>query len=671
MRKIVLSLGLLLSGSFLMGQTINDASVLLVVGKDSTTRGKFMKNYLQNNPQSSDAVPDRKSVEEYLELYTNFRLKLEAAREGRYDTIGYLKNELDYYRDELAEPYLVDKDYVQHLYEEAYDHMLFDVRVRQILIAVSPSASPKDTLAAYQQALDVRKQILDGADFADMAVKYSAEYQRRRMNLMRTGKEGELGFFTAFNMIYPFEQAAYSLKVGELSMPVRSKYGYHLLQLLDKKPSLGKVGASHIMIVDQNPSNPKDTTRDSKAMIEQVYAELQNGADFGELAKKYSDDKYSGAQGGSLGVFAVSRMIPEVVEPLYDMKVGEYSKPVRSRFGWHIVRLDSKVPVGSFDAEKSFIENSVKKDDDRYSLAVRSLQKKMLEESEAVVNKSLLKQFRAQLPDTLMRNAIVIDAESNADFYAQTLVTYKDYQMSVEEALNFARDFLGRSVVLDVDSWFPQFIKECQGAAAIRYRSSHLESMYPEFKELVEEYSDGIYLFDINNKEVWAKAIVDSAGLEKYFEEHKDAYMTKEMVQASIWSFDSEKVKEKDVKRFIMKSMKKGLVEGELQQAADEKFGAGNLTVNSGLYASGENEVLDQLGWNLGMSSVLNLEGSKKAFAYVSSIEKPKHQNLQDVRGLVVSDYQAYLEDLWIKSLKEKYPVTVNKDVFESIFQGR
>lgn len=671
MKRVLLSIGLLLSGSFLMGQGITDESVMLVVGKDTTTRGKFIKTYLQNSISGRDSKLDRKDLENYLQMYINFRLKVEAAKDASYDTVTYLRDELEHYKNELADPYLVDQETLENLYKEIYDNMHYDVNVRHILLPLPMYSSPEDTLSVYNRAVSIRDQILKGADFADMVIRYSADYRKRPgVEMEKTGREGELGYFSSMSMVYPFEKAVYSMKVGEISMPVRTKFGYHLIQLLDKKLALGKVGASHIMVMYQNPADRNDTARDAKALIEQAYAELQQGADFGEVAKKYSDDKYSAARGGSLGVFNVNRMVPEVVAPLYGLQVGSYSKPVESRFGWHIVRLDSKTGVNSYEDEKHNIEYSVKNDDERSALAMKALEKKLLEEYPAEVDLKLLKKVRSILPDTITRSTVPLDSASDPDFYASTLVKYRDYKMSVYEALDLAKGLTDRRLMVPyVDGWFNEMIENCKGAAAIRHRMHILEDLYPEYKELVEEYKDGIYLFDINNREVWAKAIVDSAGLEVYYEQNKDKYMSERKVVAVICSYDVTKAETKDVRKLVSKAAKKGWSVAQIRKEADSRFGSGVIRVDSAAYAAGENVFMDNVEWKKGLTKDILSGTSKKAFAIIEDIEEPRQRDLEEVRGTVVSDYQGYLELQWLKELKEKYPVTVSEDVFESLFQ--
>lgn len=331
MKKIGLGFVLLLTVAAVKAQ-VSDSDVLLIVGGDTTTVGEFKRMH-EKNAKQIQQVSYQQSLRDYMQLYVNFRLKVKAAEDAGYDTVGYIQEELHNYRAQAAEPYMMDGELKERLIREAYDHFGYDVRARHILFQLPETAEPADTLKTYRLAMAVRDSILKGADFAEMAYKHSDEIARRRKRgpVAFTGREGDLGYFTAFGMVYPFEQAVYSMKVGEISKPVRTRFGYHIIQLMDKQKALGKVSIAHVLVKE----TASDTTEGAKAAvkdkIDEAYDRLEQGDMFEMVARRYSEDIATAENGGLLAEFTVSRMMPEIVEAVYGMRVGTYSQPIHTR----------------------------------------------------------------------------------------------------------------------------------------------------------------------------------------------------------------------------------------------------------------------------------------------------------------------------------------------------
>ncbi|MDE5605737.1 MAG: peptidylprolyl isomerase, partial [Bacteroidales bacterium] len=340
MKKIGVSILLSFAAFCMVQAQVSDDDVLLIVGGDTTTVGEFTRMHAKNAKQTQ-GLSYQQSLREYLELYVNFRLKVKAAEDAGFDTVPAMQEELRNYRAQAAEPYMLDADLKERLVREAYDHFGYDIHARHILFALSENADPADTLKVYRLAMSVRDSILKGADFAQMAYRHSDEVLRRmkRGPIAFTGREGDLGYFTSFGMVYPFEQAVYNMKVGEISKPVRTRFGYHIIQLLDKQKALGKVSIGHILVKE----TAADTTEGAKAAvkdkIDEAYDRLEQGDAFEATARYYSEDAATADKGGLLPEFTVNRMMPEVVEVIYGMKLGTYSKPIHTRLGWQILYL--------------------------------------------------------------------------------------------------------------------------------------------------------------------------------------------------------------------------------------------------------------------------------------------------------------------------------------------
>lgn len=653
-------------GMFLNAQKINDNSILLIVGRDTTTRGEFVRTFMQNsNIHEKVEHPHKADVEKYLEMYTRFRLKVEAAKDAGYDTIRVLQSELANYRAQFAKPYLQDKEMAESLYEETYRHLCYNVGARHILIGVDKYAKPADTLAAYRKALDVRDKLMAGADFCDMVIRYSSEYRRPQGDILpqKTGYEGRLPYITGLSMVYPFEQALYKLKVGEISMPVRTRYGYHLIQMLDKRPAMGRVKFSHIMTMEM----PGDTSNRALNKIEEAYARLQAGESFAELAAKYSEDRSSALRGGEVNLTKLDRMYPEIIEKLFNLKPGEYTKPFRSRIGWHIVRMEEKKGVDTYDNMLSVIVYSFDNDQERGMLPIAAKQKELLASSNWKVNQAVWKEVLRSFPDTVRGDRLPKDSMDNPKLFGKTLLVYEGEEVAVWPFMKLARQVTRRDVVADVRHWAQDMLNYFLGSRALIHELSVLEQKYPEFATMMKEYRDGIYLFDINNRKVWGKAVDDTVGQRNYYEQHKSKYMSPEKAVATVFSYNVAKIDTKEVRKLIQKAYKGKWSFNALRKAAVSAFGEGNIRVDSAQYQRGKNYFVDKVEWTPGLSGDLLSGTDTKAFVWIHEVIPPRQYSLEEVRGTVITDYQGLLEEEWIKELKKTYKITLNQDVFNSI----
>lgn len=665
MKRLFLFCILLVCGiSGAEAQKINDDSILLIVGSDTTTRGEFYKNYTQNTVRGRDRS-DRVELENYLQLYINFRMKVEAAKDAGYDTIRLLQEELQNYRTQFAKPYLQDQELAEKLYEEAFRHLQYNVGARHILIAVDKYAKPADTLAAYRKCLDVRRQLMEGADFCDMVIRHSSEYRRPKGDLLprKTGYEGRLPYITGMSMVYPFEKALYELKVGEISMPVRTRYGYHLIQMLDKRPALGKVKFRHIMSIPM----PGDTSQQALAKMNAVYDSLQAGVDFAYLAARYSDDRTSASRGGEVSLSKLDRMYPEVVEQLFSLKNGMYTKPFRSRIGWHIVQLEEKAGVEEYDAMRSVIVYTFDNDQERGMIPMIAKQKELLAQTHWKINQDVWKEVLRSFPDTVYGDRLPKDSMANPRLFGKTLLVYEGKAVPVWKFMKLAQQYTRRDVVVNVKAWANDMLENFLGSQALIHELSVLEQKYPDFAAMMKEYRDGIYLFDINNRTVWGKAVDDTVGLKAYYEAHKSKYYSPAKAVATVFTYNVAKIDTKSVRKLMQKAYKANWPFDKLKKEAIDIFGESNIRVDSMSYLKGKNYFVDKVEWTPGLSDNLLSGTDSKAFVWIHDVIKPRQYSLEEVKGTVITDYQGYLEEEWIKKLRSIYKVTVNQDVFNSL----
>ncbi|HOH83622.1 MAG TPA: peptidylprolyl isomerase, partial [Bacteroidales bacterium] len=351
-RFIILVLSVFFCG--MVNAQVND-EVLLTVAGEKITKTEFLNVYKKNNIKGD--LMDKKSLDEYLNLYINFKLKVKESEELKLDTFTSFKNELAGYRKQLAQPYLTDKQVDDDLLKEAYDRLQWDIRASHILIKVNKDATPEDTLAAYKKVLKIRERLLKGEDFATVAKETSDDPSARDREepdskSIFKGNGGDLGYFSVLDMIYPFENGAYNTKVGQVSLPVRTDYGYHLIKVVNRKPAMGRAVVAHIFIEVPKDAKPENLAT-YKSKIDEAYAKLKGGETFENVVKEYSDDKGSAAKGGVLQGFGVNRMVPEFIEAVAKLNLNEYSEPVQTVYGWHIIKLIERTPVKSFDEEKT------------------------------------------------------------------------------------------------------------------------------------------------------------------------------------------------------------------------------------------------------------------------------------------------------------------------------
>ncbi len=655
--SIIAGVIILLSVSSLKAQ--DKDPVILTVAGEEITKSEFLNVYQKNNVNGE--VIDRKSLEEYMELYINFRLKVKEAESLGMDTMQSFIDELAGYRKQLAQPYLIDEKMNRTLLEEAYNRKKEDIRASHLLIKVDKTATPDDTLAAYKKVMSIRKQAIKGEDFGTLAEKHSDDLSARDRDVEGRkikGNKGDLGYFTVFDMVYPFETGAYNTKVGEVSMPVRSDFGYHLIKVTDRKPALGRVQVAHILVQIPAGASQADSIA-MKAKVMQAHDKLKNGEDFAAVAKEFSDDKSTATKGGVLPWFGANRMIPEFIREVSKLgQIGEISQPFSSSFGWHIVKLLDRKEIGTFDDNLTELKQNLsrsdraKKSEDALVSRIKDEYKftqnqKAKNEFYKVVNDSVFSgKWNASQAAGLEKNLFTIGRRgySQQDF-AQWLATHQ-------------RQITPENIPAFVDRMFNTFVTE----KLLEYEDSQLEGKYPEFKSLMQEYRDGIFLFELTEDMIWSRASKDTVGLENYYEANKNNYMWGERADVSFYTLKST---DKKLIDNLKSSIKKGLTNTELLEMFNNDSTT-LLTIDQQKLEKGENQDVDSMMWKKGeMKDSLN--NASIAITHINDVIAPEPKKLNEARGIVTAHYQDFLEKEWIKELRNKYPYKVNQEVLSSI----
>jgi len=644
-------------------KSFNDKT-LVTIGDERIPVKEFLRVYEKNNTEEERQKPD--AIKEYLDLYINFKLKVKEAEDLKMDTIASFKKELEGYRKQLAKPYFTDETVNEKLLKEAYDRLMYDVRASHILLMVDKDASPEDTLQAWNKINKIREEILAGKDFGEAAAEYSEDPSAKDQKEVpgkqaaRKGNKGDLGYFTVFNMVYPFESAAYETPVGEVSKPVRTQYGYHLVKVADKKPAMGTAEVAHIFVRLRQNATQDDINRKTEK-INNIYQKLQGGMTWDDAVKEYSEDKGSISKGGKLPKFSSSRIVPEFVVAIDSLKPGQYSKPVRTMYGWHIIKLiDTKKP-GTFDEEKAGLEQRLKKDA-RSGLSKEAVIAKIKADHHFKIMDNAKAELFAVIDSTVLEKNFKADS---------TLLTYNKPLIKLGNLVKTQQDFVkyieknqNKKTNPDKEVYLNNLFNSFVEKTCFDYKDANLEKEYPAFANLMKEYHDGILLFNLSDKKVWSKAVKDSTGLKQFYNQHKGDYKWKERVEATIYEISNKK----DVDKAVA-IIKNNDDDGQTAKLL-MKDSITSVKIIPGKFEKGDDKYVDAVNWNPGLykASVSDVE-DLNVYVKIKSIIKPMIKTLDEARGLVTADYQNYLEKEWVKDLKDKYPVVINEKVLSKLIE--
>lgn len=627
-------------------QNLND-KVLMTIAGNEVSAGEFIRMFRKSMEPGKTGDADS-----YLQLYITFKMKVADAISQGIDTTKAFKNELKGYRDQLAQSYLTDKDTKEELLQKTYQRYLTEINAWHILVSCPEGAKPQDTLKAWKKAIDIRERIINGESFEQVA-RGTSDDQSVKIN------GGNLGFFTVFQMITPFEDAAYNLKKGAISQPVRTPYGYHIIKVADRRPSKGKILAAHIMKVAPPGTNEKDA-KSAEDTINSIYRQLLDGASFSDLARKYSDHKESAGHGGKLNWFGTGELITELSEAAFAISdTGVFSKPVRTPYAWHIIKLLDKRPAGSFEETRSFLESKLNQS---YlnSLSKKSFVEKLKKEYKFRINQDAYKWFVENTDTLIIRGAAKYD---RSEMPSGNLYSFTNQRLTTKD---FA-SYIERRGLMIVTNDPVSFIKQCTDAMIsdqiVKYENSVLEKKYPDFGYLMTEFHDGILLFEISGRRVWNRVQEDSSGLHSYYEDHKNEFLTRKSMEAKIYTFKNGKNERK-----LLSSYRKYSDQPDCDSLMRKRLSGDNdtlLTIKEGRYKIGDDPELDKLKWVAGIQSAkLN---NYPALVVIKRILEPEPLPFGEVQGEIMAGYQESLENEWIKQLKEKYTVKIDNLVLEEI----
>ncbi len=675
--------------------------VIMTINAKPVYKSEFENVYHKNS--GKEVNKEQKSVKEYVDLFSTFKMKVFEAEANGLDTNSAFKTELGGYRKQLAAPYLTDKNVNDALLQEAYERMKTEVKAAHILIRLAEDALPKDTIEVYTRLIIIRDALAGKAPSAAKITEYEnllkksssaltkASNKQDTLNynaklnavkglaaaLNTTGDKfaavakktsedpsaadngGDLGYFTSLQMVYPFENAAFKTPVGETSMPLRTRFGYHILKVSDKRASQGEILTAHIMVKFAKDMQEKDKAN-LKTKIDEIYSKLKAGEKFEDLARQFSDDKPSAEKGGQLQWFGSSRMPIEFEKAAFALNVnGDYSEPFTTNYGWHIVKRLDKKGLAPFDDMKGDLKQRIGKDS-RTQAGRESLIEKIKKENNFKENLVAKKDFLKVIDTTVCQGKW--EANKATKLGNKELFNLGTKKYTQNDLAKYIENHQTVRPKMDNNMLLQQAYKDFVDETVIAYEDANLESKYPEFRNLLKEYRDGILLFDLTDQKVWSKAVKDTTGLKEYYSKNKNNFLWDERADVTMYNCANDKIA-KEVRGML----KKGKSEKEITETVN-KTSQLNVTPESITYLKGENKNVDA-NWKVGVvdTDIKDAKDGKVTVLVINKVMEKTPKTIAEAKGMITADYQNYLEKEWLAYLKNKYTVKVNEEVLNTV----
>ena len=629
---------LLVSAHLTVFSQISNDDVLFSVGDEPILAQEFIRVYNKNLEIVQDE--SQKDIDAYLNLFVNYKLKLQEAKSlGLDKKPSYLK-ELKGYQKQLSKKYLTESNVTEALIKEAYDRMSYEIKAQHILVRIEEYE--KDTTAYYKKILNFKERFF----------KQGFESVKTSVHNGNTVFVEDLGYFSSFKMVYDFESAAYNTGVGEISDPFRTQYGYHVVKVLDKRKSQGEVTVGHIMI----SLNENDSLAKAEVRINELYKMLQQGQKFESLAQQFSEDKSSAKMGGKLKSFKTGQLASAEFEKVaFSLQNnGDISIPFKTSYGWHIVKLYNKTPLASYEQLKSDLEQQVKRDS-RSKLISSAMSKKLRQNYKVPEAAVVLPNFLEFFDEEFFKNTWTLSEsfEGSKQFIVigNKQLVYSDFYNYLN---NSKRGLKVRQSVTDfVTTQYENFVN----SEVLKYHEENLEFVNVDFANILNEYREGLLLFDLMEDKVWNAVKSDTAALHAFYESNKKDYLNPEKVKAILVT---------SPKKEFIKKAKKLLIENKTVEEIKQQINTSdqNILVTTGMLSKNTNIIPEDFLMKIGLSDIYKWN---KAYhiVMVTEVLPESIKTFEDAKGLVISDYQIIYEKNWMEVLSKKYKVYVNKEVLK------
>lgn len=660
MRSLLFGCFILLLSFNSFGQNPDD--VLFTIGDNKIQVRDFTYIYEKTNAGKADY--SEASLNDYITLFENFKLKVQAARDAGLDKNPDYISELQGYKKQLTHSYLFEKKVKETLAVEAYNRKLEDVEFSQILFKVAPNANAEEAQAAYRKALDAYNQIKGGADFGRLAYQITEDENSRIVG-------GNMGYYNALfpDGFYELENAVYNTPAGQVSQPVKTKLGYHIVKVHNRRPARGEISVSHIY--KKKPVS-SEARKETLEIMNAIYDEIVSTGNFEAVAAVYSEDDKSKANGGFLGIFGIGQLEKDFEDAAFALeKDGDFSKPVETSSGFHVIKRNT---IKTLPPKEDFVNSIMGRiqNTDREIQYRTGLMNSIKEQSGYTLNQPAY--------NTLIEKILATDLSENnwkgieidnpqvlvslSNEWQQKNITDKDF---VDYLKKNSRARINKFRTGNKAEAIHEFFKELENETLIQFEEKNMERTNPEFRLLMKEYEEGLLFFEIKKQEIWDRASEDSAGLEKFYLENIDKYNTGKEAEIAMIVINSKS--KKDHNKVVNHIKNNGInnlettFNTDTRQLVNVSVKNYNSTKTSGLP--------DNMPWEKGFTGKLTSGGDNASLLYIVNVTDSRPKKLEETRGFVIADYQNVLEERWIESLRKQYPIQLNKDVFNSLIKKK
>ena len=641
--KLIFVFALLLNSSFMFSQAGQD-KILMTIHDREITIGEFERYYKKN----ASALGTVQSADEYIEHFINFKLKVIEAEELGYDTTEAFIKEYTGYSEQLAKPYLTKKKDMEDLLREAYERAQTDLHISHIIVPLNQGAPPADTSAAFEMAVNIRQRILNGEEF-DSVAKYLTG------DTINLASGGELGYITVFGLLYQLETAAYGTETGKISQPVRTEYGYHLIKVNKRRLSPGYIKVAHVMVFA-----PDTATEKQKGLAEwkiwAVHDSLMAGYPFEELARRNSDDLQSAELGGELPYFKTGQILPDYQETALTLnKPGEFSRPFKTQYGWHLIKLLDKQPIGNYEAMRTEHTNQIKQYNRLRSTRLLTLAR-MKKKYDYREISSDISDFLEIIDERIFDGIWTIPDKAVLNEVLFTIggkeYTQMDFALYLQE--------IQSEITMTERTLITRKFTDFTEASLFAYEKEQLPVNYPEFKFMLQEYHDGILNFNLTDNLIISRSVQDKTGLKAFYSDNKKDYLWNDRLECILISCEQEEIAEKAVKIILDQENEQVSRASLIASLCAPHYRSECILFTVSTFEAGDHELADKMNWDNRLSEIFEHDG-RFVFIVRMNIIPAGQKSLNEARGQVISDYQEHLEQLLISKLRQKYRFKVNR----------
>jgi peptidyl-prolyl cis-trans isomerase SurA len=652
LKKFIWSLVLMILGiSTLKSQ--NNETVLMTVGNTPVTVEEFKYIYEKNNGKSSDY--SKTSIEEYLNLYTKFKLKVLEAKAQKLDTIPTLIEELEGYKMQLSTAYLMDKGVNEYLLNDLKAKLQKDVKIAHIFIALPQASTDSLQKAALSKINAAYAKLQTGATFEAVAKEFSEDKNSK-------DKGGDIGFYTAMmpNGFFEFENAMYQTTKGQYSKPIQTRIGWHIIRPLEDRIARGEIEVAHILIRNAENNDPMQIAKT-------IYDRIIGGTDWETIMQANSEDNQTKDKGGVLPKFGINTYEKSFEEAAFGLKnVGDISLPTKTLAGAHVIKLISKSSALSAQDFKKTYEPKIKADE-RVAIAKKSFLRDIRIGAGFKENNTVLSSFLKTLDESFytykwQSSTSPSNKEVVLSFGADFVKTLKQFSDFAEKnsKIRLRYDKLNNTLTEALQGVYDAFLEE----STIEYERLVMAKKYPDFRSLLREYEEGILIFEITKNEVWDKANVDTVGLLNFYNANSNKYLGEEKASVRTTTINTNDEK-------LATAILKDAITNDLPKLIKKYNKKQTVITSSDIEMTKEELARQSLEWKVGSISPMQKLNNQNVYSFYTVIKllpaKPKP--LKETRGFVVADYQEALEKMWIEGLMKKYKTTVNNDVLASLIK--